>query len=214
MRGSYRKFMDQSYSVPVLFSGILDQVASESLIHHKQSERSNIVKYKVSKKCIKISTVQIWMGVHASVCLSGWKSWILFDGMRGSYRKFLDWSYWLQVLFWGILDQQASVSLIHHEQSEQSNIVKWKVSKNYIKTFLLSKYGWEYMHWSVCLEEKKMNPLWWNKRILLKYLGSVLLHFAGVLVEFHKGCSLVGSSLADDLYDSINLETPVSAPLF
>ncbi len=149
MWGSW-KFLDQSYSVLVLFAGILDQQASKSLIHHEQSEQSNIVKWKVSKKSIKITPVYIKMGVHAFVCLSGWKSWIIFDGMRGSWR-FMDMSYWVVVLFAGILDQRASKLLRLHEQSERSNIAKWKVSKKCIKNFYCPNMDGSTCHWSVCL---------------------------------------------------------------
>ncbi len=69
---------------------------------------ANVVKWKgIKNRHKKISPARIWMGVRVSVCLcvcvsvclSGLKSWISFDGMKGSWWNFQDQSNFSQVIF-------------------------------------------------------------------------------------------------------------------
>jgi hypothetical protein len=73
-------------------------------ILHERSERSEHSEVKgIKNRHKKISPAHICMGVHVSVCvsvcLSGLKSWITFDGMKGFWYNFKDQSNSSQVIF-------------------------------------------------------------------------------------------------------------------
>ncbi len=98
--------------------------------------KANIVKWKESKKGRKILTHLHMDGracVCLCVCLSRLKSWINFDGVKGSWWNFQDQSNSLQVIFW------RSVRSAGLQGTAMSP--KWSVSRKYIASLSFCPAG-------------------------------------------------------------------------
>ncbi len=106
------------------------------------------------------------MDGRAHVCLSGLKSWITFDRMKGYW-----WNYW--TFFKKILSTILTNLFSLHARLDQSERIEVKGIKKAFKKFSPSVYGWEGARLSVRI--KKLNNFWWNERILMKFSGAVQL---------------------------------------
>ncbi len=132
----------------------LMSIAKTKVLILHQSKVSGL-RWKVLKRALKNLSVCIWMGGSVSVCvcvclyvcLSARKTWITFDGMKGSWWNFQDHSNPIQVIF----GQVSQIS----QPPGHSHGPRQPVSINSISSLSFCPTGVWYTH----LETPRLRPV-------------------------------------------------------